>query len=242
MFNDIFCDRDDNKDKHLENANFVKTFAGRFGVGQWSFIGPSSEKKRYPSENSPQGAWDHVAEKMWNSPKADIPSSVQQLHCPRVSWKAKDEGSCLYISPLIRIQLIQFIALFFLSISSVSTEQWQLYVQNLNTNQDRTGELVILVGQSIVLGEVKAEALLHDEDPMNNQIIWKQYIQQIESLSPENRVSKFCEDQRLVVNTLCLETIQFHNLKDGFKQTCSDIHGREFPGQSKFHFEHNSRQ
>ena len=53
---------------------------------------------------------------------------------------------------------------------------------------------MILVGQSIVLGEVKAETLVHDEDPMNDQIIWQQYIQQVESLSPENRVSKFCKE------------------------------------------------
>ena len=42
----------------------MKTFAGRFGIGVWSFIGPGSEKKWYPSENSPQGAWDHIAEEM----------------------------------------------------------------------------------------------------------------------------------------------------------------------------------
>ena len=64
MFNDIFCDRYDNKDECLRNANIVNTFAGRFGIGQWSFIGPGSEKKWYPSENSPQGAWDHIAEEM----------------------------------------------------------------------------------------------------------------------------------------------------------------------------------
>ena len=64
MFNDIFCDRYDNKDECLRNANIVKTFAGRFGFGQWSFIGPGSEKKWYPSEKSPQGAWDHIAEHM----------------------------------------------------------------------------------------------------------------------------------------------------------------------------------
>ena len=64
MFNDIFCDRYDNKDECLRNANIVKTFAGRFGIGQWSFIGPGSEKKWYPSENSPQGAWDNIAEGM----------------------------------------------------------------------------------------------------------------------------------------------------------------------------------
>ena len=64
MFNDISCDRYDNKDECLKNAGFVRTFAKRFGIGQWSFIGPGSEKKWYPSENSPQGAWDHVAEEM----------------------------------------------------------------------------------------------------------------------------------------------------------------------------------
>ena len=63
-FNDISCDRKDNEDECLKNAEFVKTFAKRFGIGQWSFIGPGSEKKWYPSENSPHGAWDHVAEDM----------------------------------------------------------------------------------------------------------------------------------------------------------------------------------
>ena len=42
MFNDISCDRYDNKDECLKNAEFVKTFAKRFGIGQWSFIGPGS--------------------------------------------------------------------------------------------------------------------------------------------------------------------------------------------------------
>ena len=66
--------------------------------------------------------------------------------------------------------------------------------EEFEDHQDGTGALVILVGQSFVLGEVKAEAPLHEEDPRNDQIIWQQYIQQIESLSPENRVSKFCKE------------------------------------------------
>ena len=48
--------------------------------------------------------------------------------------------------------------------------------------------------QSIVLGEVKAEDSLQNENPMNDQIIWQQYIQQVESLSPENKLSKFCKE------------------------------------------------
>ena len=36
--------------------------------------------------------------------------------------------------------------------------------EEFEDHQDRTGEPVILMGQSIVLGEVKAQALLHDEN------------------------------------------------------------------------------
>ena len=65
MFNDISCDRKGNKEECLANARVVKVLARRFGVGQWSFIGPGSEKKRwYSAENSPQGAWDHIADEM----------------------------------------------------------------------------------------------------------------------------------------------------------------------------------
>ena len=65
MFNDISCDRKDNKDECLANAEAVKVLARRFGIGQWSFIGPGSQKKWYSGEeNSPQGAWDNIAEQM----------------------------------------------------------------------------------------------------------------------------------------------------------------------------------
>ena len=100
------------------------------------------------------------------------------------------------------------------------------------------------MGQSIVLGEIKAEVPLQKENPLNDQIIWKQYIQRIESLSPEIKVSKFCKEagfmrvvevgqyfvtkdtvifdnfnQWLVANTPFHETIQLQKQKDGFKET-----------------------
>ena len=53
MFNDISCNRKDDKDECLRNAESVKIFSKRFGIGQWSFIRPGSEKKWYSSENSP---------------------------------------------------------------------------------------------------------------------------------------------------------------------------------------------
>ena len=50
------------------------------------------------------------------------------------------------------------------------------------------------MGQSIVLGEIKAEVLLQNENSMNHQILWQQYIERIESLSPESKVSRFCKE------------------------------------------------
>ena len=40
MFNDISCDRKGNKEECLANARVVKVLAKKFGIGQWSFIGP----------------------------------------------------------------------------------------------------------------------------------------------------------------------------------------------------------
>ena len=48
----------------MANAGVVKVVARKFGVGQWTFIGPGSEKKCYSAENSPQGAYDDIAEEM----------------------------------------------------------------------------------------------------------------------------------------------------------------------------------
>ena len=50
-----------------------------------------------------------------------------------------------------------------------------------------------MVGQSIVLAEIKAEVPVHDKEPKDDQIILQQYVHQIESLSPENRLSTFCK-------------------------------------------------
>ena len=195
MFNDIFCDRYDNKDECLRNANIVKTFAGRFGIGQWSFIGPGSEKKWYPSENSPQGAWDHVAEEMlllFAESGHPIFRSTTPLSRGQLKSKGKGKVSIHFTADQDTIDTIYRIIL--------SVNQLSVYgavaaiCEEFEDHQDRTWQPVILVGQSIVFGEVKAEVPVHDEDPRNDQIIWQQYIQHIESLSPENRLSKFCKE------------------------------------------------
>ena len=68
MFNDISWGSRDNKIECEANAKLVSLFARRCGAGQWSFLGPGSEKKWYSiSEDSPQGEWDKMAEKMMST-------------------------------------------------------------------------------------------------------------------------------------------------------------------------------
>ena len=47
MFNDISCGTKDNERECLANAKVVSFYAKKFSIGQWSFIGPGSEKKWY---------------------------------------------------------------------------------------------------------------------------------------------------------------------------------------------------
>ena len=113
MFNDISCERKVNEEECLANARVVKVFAKKFGIGQWSFIGPGSEKKWYSAEeNSPQGIWDHIAEEMLlefaesGCPifRATTPLSRGKLK------KARDLENCQYTSLQIIQQLKQFFA------------------------------------------------------------------------------------------------------------------------------------
>ena len=65
MFNDISWGSMDDKKECEANAQIVSLYAKKFGAGQWSFLGPGSEKKWYSiSEDSPQGEWDKLAELM----------------------------------------------------------------------------------------------------------------------------------------------------------------------------------
>ena len=45
MFDDISCGTRDNEQECLANARLVSLYARKIGKGQWSFIGPGSEKK-----------------------------------------------------------------------------------------------------------------------------------------------------------------------------------------------------
>ena len=64
--------------------------------------------------------------------------------------------------------------------------------EEFETHQDGSGEPDVVMAESIVLGEKKAEIPLQNENSSNHQILWQQYMERIESLSPESKVSRFC--------------------------------------------------
>ena len=195
MFNDISCDRKGNKQECLANARVVKVLARKFGVGQWSFIGPGSEKKWYSGKRivtRSLGSYRGrnaagICRKRTSYFRATTPLSRGQL-------KSKGRGK-LSIHFTADQDTVDTIYRIILSVNQLSVYGAVAAIcEEFEDHQDRTGQLVILMGQSVVLGEVKAETPLQNESPMNDQIIWQQYIQQVESLSPENKVSKFCKE------------------------------------------------
>ena len=112
MFNDISCDKKDNEEECVTNVKVVSIFVEKFGIGQLLFIGPGSEKKWYSMEDNSHKEFGITSRKRcyWNSQKADVQFSVQQLHCPGVNSEAKDMENCLYILLRINKQLRLFFA------------------------------------------------------------------------------------------------------------------------------------
>ena len=57
---------------------------------------------------------------------------------------------------------------------------------------DRSGQPDVLMGQSIVLNEIKAEVPLENDIPSHQNLLLQRYEERIEMLSQENKVRKFC--------------------------------------------------
>ena len=172
MFNDISCDKKDNEEECLANAEVVKVLARKFGVGQWSFIGPGSEKKWYSAENSPQGAWDHIAEEiLLEFAESGHPTFRATTPLSRGILKSKGHGklSIHFAADELTIETISRII--------ISVNQLSIYgavaatCELFENHQDGSEEPEILMGQSIVLDEIKTEVPLQNENPLNHQIL-----------------------------------------------------------------------
>ena len=180
----------------MANAEVVSIFGKKFGIGQWSFIGPGSEKKWYSmEENSPQGFWEHVAEKMLlEFAESGCPIFRATTPLSRGKLKSRGDGklSIHYCADQKTIETIFRIIAF--------ANQLSLYgaVANMceeyESFHDRSGQPDVLMGQSIVLSEIKAEVPLENDIPSHQNLLLQRYEERIKSLSQTDRASKFCMD------------------------------------------------
>ena len=198
MFNDISWGSKDKEKECESNAQLVSLYAERFGRGQWSFLGPGSEKKWYSiSEDSPQGEWDKMAEKM-TLEFAESGHPIFRATSPlsRGQLKSKGHGklSIHYCADLETIQTV------FRTIISVN--QLSLYgevaemCEEYETFHDRTGQSVVggQSSSSFVPSVIKTEVLLDCDDLARKDLLLQQYGERIEKLSQQDKLSKFCTD------------------------------------------------
>ena len=153
------CDKKDNEEECVANAKVVSIFAKKLGIGQWSFIGPDSEKKWYSmEEKSPQGIWDHIAEKMLlEFAESGCPIFRATTPLSRGKLKSKGQGklSIHFAADQETIETIFRIVVF--------ANQLSLYgavanmCEEFESLRGRSGQPAVLMGQSIVLSEIKAE-------------------------------------------------------------------------------------
>ena len=143
-------------------------------LGQWSFIGPGSEKKWYSmEENSPQGIWDHIADKMLlEFAESGCPIFRATTPLSRCKLKSKGHGklSIHFAADQETIETVFRII--------VSANQLSLYgaVANMceecETLHDRSGQHDMVMRQTIVLSEIKTEVLLENDEPSTSKTLY----------------------------------------------------------------------
>ena len=200
MVNDISCGTKDNEEECLAHAEVISLYARKFGTGQWSFIGPGSEKKWYSMKETVHKESGTISRKRccWNSPKADARFSVQRPPLSRGKLKSKGHGklSIHFGATQETIETIFRII--------VSANQLSLYgavaqmCEEYESLHDRSGRLDKVMGQSIVLSVIKTEVPMDSDDPANQDLLLQQYEERIERLSQQDKLSKFCMDSEFL--------------------------------------------
>ena len=150
-------------------------------------------------ENSPQGIWDHIAEKMLlEFGESGCPIFRATTPFSRGKLKSKGHGklSIHVTADYPTIETIFRIIVFanHLSLCGAVANM----CEEFETHQDRSGQPDVLMGQSIVLSAIKTEVLLDSDDPAYQNFLLQQYEERIERLSQQDRLSKFCMDAGLL--------------------------------------------
>ena len=248
MFNDISCGSRDNEKECMSNANLVSLYAKRFGTGQWSFLGPGSEKKWYSvSADGPQGKWDSMAERMMlEFAESGHPIFRASTPLSRGRLKSKGHGK-LSIHHCDDLETIETIFRILVSVTQLSLHGAVAEMcEEYETFHDRTGQPVVggQSSSSFVPCIIKTEVPLDRDDRAHKDLLLQQYGERIEKLSQQDKLSKFCMDPGFLnvveigqyfltkhtaefsqfravafVNTLCQETKKHHNQEGGSRET-----------------------
>ena len=167
-------------------------------IGQWSFLGPGSEKKWYSiSEDSPQREWDTTGEKMMLE-FAESGHPIFRAASPLFRGQLKSKGpGKLSIHCAADLETIETI---FRTI--VSVNQLSLYgaiaeiCEEYESLHERMGQPVVggQSSSSFVPSVIKTEVPLDCDDPVNQDLLLQQYGERIEKLSQQDNLSKFCMD------------------------------------------------
>ena len=113
-------------------------------IGQLSFLGLGFEKKLYLSENSPHGAWDHIAEVMlleFAESGHPICRATTRLSRDNLKCNGRGKLSVHFAADQVTTDTIYFIILF---VNQVSVHKAVAAVcEEFAGHQERTGEPVI---------------------------------------------------------------------------------------------------
>ena len=151
---------------------------------EWSFIGPDSEKKWYSiKEDSPQGIWDNVAEKMMiEFVESGCPIFRATTPLSRGQLKSKGHGK-LSIHFAADQETIETIFRMIVSASQLSlygavAEMCEEY----ETFHDRTGQPVVggQSSSSFVPSVIKTDVPLDCDDRAHKYLLLQQYEERIE--------------------------------------------------------------
>ena len=229
MFNDISWWSKDNEQECELSAQLVSIYARRFSAGQWSFLGPGSEKKWYSThEYKPEGEWDRVAEQMMvKFAESTHPVFRSTSPLSRGVLKSKGGGK-LSIHFCADGETVET---FFRT--NISGNQLSIYEQVSDLCEDcktchvRTGRPVV-AGQSdpLFVPSVMKRPTPSTDDPAQEDLM-QRYQERFERLSQQDRVIKFCTDAGFLTT---VEVGQYFMTKDTeeFSQFTESVACREY--------------
>ena len=232
MFNNISWRSKENNQECESSAQLVSLCAKRFSAGQWSLLGPGSEKKWCSTnEDSPQGEWDRVAELMMITfSESGHPVFRATSPLSRGTLKSKGGGkiSRHFCADEGTIETVfrTIISVNQLSIYGAVSDLCEEY----KSCDVRSGRPV-LVGQSDPLF-VPTRTLMKTpsppliDDPAQEDLLQK-YQERVDKLSQQNRVIKFCIDAGFLTT---VDVGQYFMTKDTeeFPQFTDSVACREY--------------